>query len=419
MRGVPCAGLSRTLHGGYIDRLAVNVDGRDISTGVSTKYTGSVANERTTTSTDFMAIRAGMNSVRRFSGLLAICRRRGVFAKRVHCRSNGSCASIVLFAILPLIVFVKFLVFVGHEVVNNTNNNKIFDMNGSHTRVFSGSSMAGGVAFTSITNLRKTGRRIRRVIRFLHRPSGCASLNNGVPGKTLLMNPPNANGALLTGTITNRTSIPFFSLSNSSFIRVFININTSHIHSLFHRTGRGSPYVIFVSRVSTVNHTHNGGDDFGSGSRHRGALGRLLARVSNFNSGSNIVVLTTAGHTRVLSGTLLHTNHFSHRVRIRLPSVRRHGRVFRMRVGPLGLSSAISISFLTHRAPNFSNTSVTGIYGRTTLATTHGRHGTVKGRSFLSTISHVVNNLRGGAGVVATRRGGGVTCRRTKRTAVD
>ncbi len=256
-------------------------------------------------------------------------------------------------------------------------------------------------------------------MRFLGGPGGFASLKNGVPGKTLLMNPPKANGALLSGTMTNRTSIPFFSLSNSSFIRVFININTDHIHSLFHRTGRGSPYVVFVSRVSTIKHTHKGGPTVNNGSRHRGALGRLLARVSNFNAGDKIVVLTTAGQISVLSGTLLHTKHFSQRVRISLPSLGRHGTMFGMRLHPMGASSAMSVSLLTQRAPKFSNTSVTGIYGRTTLVTTHRGGPTMDGRSFLDTISHVVNNLRGRAGIVATRRGRAVTLRRTKRTAVS
>lgn len=294
----------------------------------------------------------------------------------------------------------------------------MFDIKGTGTRLFSGSG-SQGIAFGSITNLTRTGRRIRRVISFLGGPRGCARLKNGVPGKTLLMNPPKANGALLTGTITKRTSIPFFSLSNSSFMRVFINIKTSHMHSLFHRTGRGTPYVMFVSRVSTINHTHNGGMGVGDGSRHRGALGRLLARVSNFNSGDNIVVLTTAGHTSVLSGTLLHTKHFSHRVRIRLPSLGRHGRVFKIRLHPVGVSRDISTRFLTHRAPNFSNTSVTGIYGRTTLVTTHGNGGFIRGRSFVGTISHVIKNLRGQAGVAATSRHRYVTGRRTNRTALD
>lgn len=310
--------------------------------------------------------------------------------------------------------------FFVHQVDNKTdkNDNKMFGMKGSGTRLFRGNNTVG-VAFGSITKLTRTGRRIRRVMRFLGRPRGCASLNNGVPGNTLLMNPPKANGALLTGTITNRTGMPFFSLTNSSFIRVFINMNTSQIHSLFHRTGRGTPYVVFVSRVSTMKHTHNGGPTVKKGSRHRGALGRLLARVSNFNSGDNIVVLTTAGHMSMLSGTLLHTKHFSHRVRMSLPSLGRHGRMFNMRLHPVGVSSDMSMSLLTHRAPKFSKTSVTGMYGRTTLVTTHRKGDFINGRSFLSTMSHVVNNLRGGAGVAARTRHHSVTLRRTNRTTVS
>lgn len=293
----------------------------------------------------------------------------------------------------------------------------MFGIKEDGTRLFRGK--AGHVAFGSITKRTTTGRRMRRVMSFLGRPRGCARLNKGVPGNTLLMNPPKANGALLTGTITNRTSMPFFSVSNSSFMRVFININTSHMHSLFHRTGRGSPYVVFVSRVSTMNHTHNGGPDVKKGSRHRGALGRLLARVSKFNSGDKIVVLTTAGHMSVLSGTLLHTKHFSQRVCMSLPSLGRQGRIFKIRLGPLGLSDDMSMSLLTQRAPNFDNTSVTGMYGRTTLVTTHRRGGDMSGSSFLTTVSHVMNNLRGGAGIVATTRGHTVTLRRTNRTAVS
>lgn len=236
-----------------------------------------------------------------------------------------------------------------------------------------------------------------------------------MPGNILLMNPPNANGALLTETITNRTNIPFFSVSNSSFIRVFININTSHIHSLFSRTGGGSPYVVFVSRVSTMNHRENTNLN-NNGSRHRRALGRLLIRVSNFNTGRNMVLVTTAGEPSILSPTLVHPNEFSHRIIMDCPSIGNHRTVLEIRTEGGPLTPSMGLGAVTGAATKFANTSLRGLLGRTTLLTTEGSGGTVAVSRVGRTAIGIIINTRGGDGMVDRGRGGLATCRRTNRT---
>lgn len=273
----------------------------------------------------------------------------------------------------------------------------------------------GGGAFSSITNYSRRGTRLRRVIRFLGSPNGFARLNTHVPGNILLINPPKANGALLTGTITNRTGTPFLSVSNSSFIRVCINMNTDHMESLFSRTVGGTPTVIFVSRVSTINERENTNAN-NKGSRERRALGRLLIRVSNFSSGSKIVIVTTAGHPSILSPTLLHPNEFSERVAIGHPSTRNERSVLGIRTGGGPLTPSIGFGSLTRVAVNFANTSLRGLLGRTTLLTTEGRGGTLAGRRVRSTIAHIRVNARGGSRGCSRGTGGLATCRRTNRT---
>lgn len=201
-------------------------------------------------------------------------------------------------------------------------------------------------------------------------------------------------------------------------MRVFININTSHIHSVFRRTGGTTPYVVFVSRVSTMNHRHNTNLN-NNRSRHRRALGRVLIRVSNFRNGRNVVIVTTAGHPSILSPTLLHPNHFSHRIIINLPSIHNHRRVLGIRVHHMPLTPSVSTTVVTHNAPNFSNTSLTGLIGRTTLFTTHNGGHIISVIRFRGTGSGVVVNTRHHSVIVARTRGRSATCRRTNRTVVN
>lgn len=255
------------------------------------------------------------------------------------------------------------------------------------------------------------------MMRFLGSPNGFAAVNTGVPGNMLLTKPPNANGALLTGTITNRTKMPFFAVSNSSFMRVFININTSHIHSLFARTGGGTPYVVFVSRVSTINHRHNTNLN-NNRSRHRRALGRLLIRVSNFNTGRNVVAVTTAGHPSVLSPTLLHPNHFSHRIVMNHPSLHNHRTVLGIRTHGGPLTSSMSLGVVTGGAPNFANTSLDGLLGRTTLLTTHLGGGMVAVTRIRRTDRGIDVKPRHHDRVIDSGSHGLATCRRSNRTVI-
>lgn len=278
-----------------------------------------------------------------------------------------------------------------------------------------------GIHFHGITKVSRTGRRVVRFIRFLGRPTGCRGLKTGVPGKTVLDNPPKAKGALLTGTATNRTKIPFLSISKDRFIRVFININSSQIESLFGRTQRVTPYVMFVSRVSTVNGTHNHNKCLKNknGSRERDALGRLLIRVSNFNSASRVIILTNAGHPSMLSPTLAQPNHFSEVVTVSGPSLGNQRSVFTIRLAPVGArtrSGPLLTGGLTFLAPNFTKTSVTGIYGRTTLVTTHLKSACIRRGRFRVTVRQMITKLRGGSQILSPRRGGVITCRRTNRT---
>lgn len=266
-----------------------------------------------------------------------------------------------------------------------------------------------------MTKRSRTGRLLARVISFLRGPRGCARVNTMYPGKTLLMKPPKANGALLTGTITKRTGMPFFSVSNSRFMRVFINVKTSGMHSLFGRTGRGTPYVMFVSRVSAVNGGESG-TKCNKGSRHRRALGRLLARVSKFSTSGNIIVLTTAGQPSDLSPTLLHPKEFSHHVPIRLPSLGKHRRVLGIRTGGMELKSSVSFGTVTETTSKTSKTRLTGVMGRTTLHTIERGHGCMARTSLRRDVRAIVTKCRGGGRMLSSGRGLVISCRRVNRT---
>lgn len=308
-----------------------------------------------------------------------------------------------------------FFCVVVKRTDRNNHNNKVVGFNGSGTGPTG--TGRGGIHFSSITNRRRRGRRLIRIIRFLGGPGGFAQLKTGVPSKILLRKPPNANGALLTGTITNRTNMPFFSVSNSSFIRVFIKINTDQIHSLFSRTGGTTPSVVFVSRVSTINQQHNSNVN-NNRSRHRRALGRLLIRVSNFGNSRNIVIVTTAGQTSILSPTLLQPNHFSQGVLINTPSIGNHRTVLHIRTHGGPLKPSISLGRVTGRAPKFINTSLTGLLGRTTLLTTQHGRGRVSTTSISRTRSHMVTNPTGHSQIISPGRHRAITCRRTNRAVI-
>ncbi len=339
----------------------------------------------------------------------------------VGCRCRSKDGGTLLVRLLPVVLvtnkFILLCFLMFEEVFTRVNNTSgaALAFNGSHTQH---SSNGHGAAFTSITNTSRRGRRVTRVISFLGGPLHFNRVNTGVPHNILLVNPPNANGALLTHTITNRTNIPFFSVSNSSFIRVFININTSHIHSLFDRTGGTTPTVIFVSRVSTIKHRENANLN-NNRSRERRALGRLLIRVSNFNSGRNIVIVTTAGHPSILSGTLLHPKHFSERVAIGCPSAGNHRRVLGIRSHKGPLNPSMDLGAVTGSASNFANTSLTGLLGRTTLLTIHHNGGTVARSRVRRTAVGIMVNTRGGSRVMDSGSGVIATCRRTNRTIIS
>lgn len=342
-----------------------------------------------------------------------LCRYKTMFTGSVSGRVSPV-VDFLLAKVLPLVLFVTLKGCVTGGLVRRTKKggSVTFKVKGDGTGVCIRSDRK--VHFSSITKRSRTGRGLSRVISCLRGPGGCASMNTSVPGNILLMKPPKANGAVLTGTITNRSGMPFFSVSNSRFIRVFINVKTSGIQSLFERTGRGTPYVIFVSRVSTVNGGHS--KRVNKGSRERRALGRLLARVSKFRKGGNIVVLTTAGHPRSLSPTLAHPKHFSEHIPIRLPSLTNHRTVLGIRTGGVGTSSSISLRAVTHVTSNTSNTRLTGVVGRTTLHTIHDKEAIMGRSSLRRDVRIIVTKCRGGGTILSSRRGGIITCRRVKRT---
>lgn len=283
-------------------------------------------------------------------------------AVKVERTSHGSLMSIFLTSWLPLILLLGFWIFLMRQM--QSGGNKALSFGKSRARLMS--SQQKKVTFKDVAGVEEAKEELTEIIEFLKEPQKFQKLGGRIPKGVLLMGPPGTGKTLLARAIAGEANVPFFSISGSDFVEMFVGVGASRVRDLFEQGKKNAPCIIFIDEIDAVGR-HRGAGLGGGHDEREQTLNQLLVEMDGFESNDGVILIAASNRPDVLDPALLRPGRFDRQVVVPLPDIRGREGILKVHTRKIPISDDVNVSVIARGTPGFSGASLANLVNEAAL----------------------------------------------------
>ena len=304
----------------------------------------------------------------------------------------------LLINFLPLIIFGGILLFMMRQAQGNTS--QTFSFGRSRARMFVGNSPA--VSFSDVAGVEEAKEELQEVVEFLKFPERFLSLGARIPQGVLLVGPPGTGKTLLARAVAGEAGVPFFSISGSEFVEMFVGVGASRVRDLFDQAKRNSPCIVFVDEIDAVGR-HRGAGLGGGHDEREQTLNQILVEMDGFDTSTNIIVLAATNRPDILDPALLRPGRFDRRVILDNPDVRGRLEILRVHAKGKPLSEDVDFEAVAKQTTGFSGADLANLVNESAILAARRNRETTSASEFAESIDRVIAGPERKSRVVSAR----------------
>ena len=295
---------------------------------------------------------------------------------------------------LPILIMVGLFIFMMRRMGGGAGGggNQIFNIGKSKARVFDENDRIK-VTFENVAGLEGAKEELQEIVNFLREPSKYTRLGGQIPKGALLVGPPGTGKTLLAKAIAGEASVPFFSLSGSDFVEMFVGVGASRVRDLFKQAKEKSPAIIFIDEIDAIGRARGKNAMTGSNDERENTLNQLLTEMDGFQTDTNVIVLAATNRADILDKALLRAGRFDRQIYVDLPDLNEREAIFKVHLKPLKLAKNLDISFLARQTPGFSGADIANVCNEAALIAARRNKDAVDKEDFLSAVDRIVGGL--------------------------
>jgi AFG3 family protein len=250
------------------------------------------------------------------------------------------------------------------------------------------------VTFADVAGLEEAKTEVKEVVDFLRAPDAYTRLGAKIPKGVIIVGPPGTGKTLLVKAVAGEAGVPFFSISGSEFVEMFVGVGASRVRDLFRRAKEKAPCIVFIDEIDAVGRARGKGAYFtGANDERESTLNQLLTEMDGFGTNSGVIVLAATNRADMLDPALLRPGRFDRHIYLELPGLTERVDIFRVHMRPLLLDTDVDPSFLAAQTPGFSGADIANICNEAALIAARGKHASVGRRDFLDAVDRIVAGL--------------------------
>lgn len=303
-------------------------------------------------------------------------------------------ASIIQF-ILPIIILVVIWMFVMRRMTGGAGGGgggQIFNIGKSRAQVYE-KGKSTNVTFQDVAGLHGAKEEIQEIVEFLKNSKKYTELGAKIPKGALLVGPPGTGKTLLAKAVAGEAKVPFFSLSGSDFVEMFVGVGASRVRDLFKQAKEKSPAIIFIDEIDAIGRARGRNNGMGSNDERENTLNQLLTEMDGFGTNSGVIILAATNRADVLDSALMRAGRFDRQIYVDMPDINERKEIFQVHLKPLKLDKAIDIEFLAKQTPGFSGADIANLCNEAALIAARKQKNTVEKQDFLDAVDRIVGGL--------------------------
>ncbi|MCB9223008.1 MAG: ATP-dependent zinc metalloprotease FtsH [Crocinitomicaceae bacterium] len=268
----------------------------------------------------------------------------------------------------------------------------IFSIGKSKAKVFE-KGKGTNTTFADVAGLEGAKEEIQEIVDFLKNPKKYTELGAKIPKGALLVGPPGTGKTLLAKAVAGEAKVPFFSLSGSDFVEMFVGVGASRVRDLFKQAKEKAPCIIFIDEIDAIGRARGKNANMGSNDERENTLNQLLTEMDGFGTNSGVIILAATNRADVLDSALMRAGRFDRQIYVDMPDLNERKEIFQVHLKPLKLEKDLDIDFLARQTPGFSGADIANICNEAALIAARKKKKFVEKQDFLDAVDRIVGGL--------------------------
>lgn len=300
----------------------------------------------------------------------------------------------ILISLLPIIIIIGVWLFIMRKMSGGGGGGggQIFNIGKSKAKLFDEKTDVK-TTFKDVAGLEGAKEEIQEIVEFLKNPDKYTNLGGKIPKGALLVGPPGTGKTLLAKAVAGEAQVPFFSLSGSDFVEMFVGVGASRVRDLFKQAKEKSPSIIFIDEIDAVGRARGKSNMSGGNDERENTLNQLLTEMDGFGSQTNVIVLAATNRADVLDKALMRAGRFDRQIYVDLPDVRERAEIFQVHLAPLKKVEGLDLDFLAKQTPGFSGADIANVCNEAALIAARYNKTAVDKQDFLDAVDRIVGGL--------------------------
>ena len=378
---------------GYANRIIVNNDEKTLKMYVKTEHVRDVFKQSVKqTGTDpFVEVEYG--SVDNLETFINEARNQKKFTGDYSYENkNSNTMTNILINVLPFVVLVAIWIFLMRRMGGGGAGGGVFSVGKSKARIYEKNDELN-VTFKDVAGQAGAKQEVQEIVDFLKNPQKYTDLGGKIPKGALLVGPPGTGKTLLAKAVAGEAGVPFFSMSGSDFVEMFVGVGASRVRDLFRQAKEKSPCIIFIDEIDAVGRARSKNPSMGGNDERENTLNALLTEMDGFGTNSGVIILAATNRADMLDSALLRAGRFDRQIHVDLPDLNERKEVFVVHLKRVKTDDSVDIDFLARQTPGFSGADIANVCNEAALIAARHNSKAVCKQDFLDAVDRIIGGL--------------------------
>jgi len=320
--------------------------------------------------------------------------KEGTFNGKLDYKKTDNTLSNLFWNLFPFILLIGVWIFIMRRMGGGGAGGAggVFNVGKSKAQLFEKGG-ANRITFKDVAGQAEAKQEVQEIVEFLKKPEKYTELGGKIPKGALLVGPPGTGKTLLAKAVAGEADVPFFSLSGSDFVEMFVGVGASRVRDLFRQAKEKAPCIIFIDEIDAVGRARGKNPAMGGNDERENTLNQLLTEMDGFGTNSGVIILAATNRVDILDKALLRAGRFDRQIHVDLPDLNERKEVFGVHLKPLKLDQSVDIDLLARQTPGFSGADIANVCNEAALIAARHNKKKVTKEDFLAAVDRIIGGL--------------------------
>ena len=323
-------------------------------------------------------------------------RSEGVFTGKLKYKEGGSMFLNVLWQILPFVFIIFLWIFIMNRMSGGAGGmGGIFSVGKSKAKLYEGKDKDDKekITFKDVAGQASAKQEVQEIVDFLKQPEKYTNLGGKIPKGALLVGPPGTGKTLLAKAVAGEADVPFFTMSGSDFVEMFVGVGASRVRDLFQQAKAKAPCIIFIDEIDAIGRARSKSASMNANDERESTLNQLLTEMDGFGTNSGVIILAATNRADILDKALLRAGRFDRQIHVDLPDLNERKAIFNVHLRPVKIDETVDVDMLARQTPGFSGADIANVCNEAALIAARRNSEWVNKQCFLDAVDRIIGGL--------------------------